>query len=196
MHHFKGISIVLLIFVFYTSSVAQIKDSTTAIADSIARAKAQRKKLYSAPRKAAFLSAVLPGAGQIYNRKYWKLPIVYAGLGGFGYMFYTNNTQYLKFRKQVIAANDDNPNTTYDQNYTPDQLQTQKLYYRKFRDFAVFGFGIVYLINIIDASVDAHLKTFDVSDDLSMNIKPWYNMYNANGSVITASGISLKFNFK
>jgi hypothetical protein len=175
---------------------SQVKDSVAARADSIAREKENRKKLYSRPRKATVLSALLPGAGQIYNRKYWKAPVVYAGLGGFGYMFYVNNSQYNDFRKGVRAAYDDDPNTTYDLRYTPEQLQAQKLYYRKYRDFALFGLGFIYLINIVDANVDAHLKTFDVSDDLSVNIRPWHALYNGNGFVSSAVGFSVKLNFK
>jgi hypothetical protein len=187
--------IISLCFLFGNTAKAQIKDSVNSSADSTKLAKATKKKIYSGPRKASILSAVLPGLGQAYNRKFWKIPIVYAGLGGFGYMFYFNNSQYNDFRKEVRAAYDNDPSTLYDTRYSPDQLQILKLYYRKYRDIAIIGMSVVYLVNIIDANVDAHLKTFDVSDDLSINVEPWYQIINKGNSFGTATGLTLKFNF-
>lgn len=190
--------ILFFLFCILTSAGlnAQTKDSSDFVADSILKAKATKKKLYSEPRKAAILSAILPGLGQVYNRKYWKVPIIYAGLGGFGYMFYFNNSQYNDYRKQVRAAYDNDPATLYDTRYSPDQLQTLKLYYRKYRDIAIIGLGVIYLVNIIDANVDAHLKTFDVSDNLSMNIEPWYKVVNNGHAFGSATGITFKLYIK
>jgi hypothetical protein len=151
-----------------------------------------KKAVYSQARKASLLSTVLPGAGQIYNKKYWKTPLIYAAFGGLGYFFVSNNNQYNYFRKNLIAEYDENPDTHNNSGFSGSQLQTQKLYYRRFRDFAAIGIGAVYIFNIIDANVDAHLKSFDVSDDLSLKVSPW-NTYR-NGKM--ASGISLKINFR
>jgi hypothetical protein len=178
------------------ATFSQVADSAALRIDSVEKARAAKKKLYSGPRKASIMSALVPGLGQVYNRKYWKVPIVYAGLGGFGYMFYYNNSQYNDFRKAVIAANDNNPNTTYDSlRYSPAQLKTLKDYYKKYRDFSIFGLGIIYLINIIDANVDAHLRTFDVSDNLSLRVEPWYMVNPARG-LDCAVGLNFKFNLK
>lgn len=142
------------------------------------------------------MSTILPGLGQAYNKKYWKLPIIYAGLGGFGYMFVTNNEQYKFYRKNLIAANDDDPDTDNTTIYSSDQLQVQKVAYRKNRDFAAIGIAVIYILNIIDANVDAHLKTFDVSDDLSLNVAPWHSIYGSAGGYKTVTGLSLKLTFK
>ncbi len=142
------------------------------------------------------MSALLPGLGQAYNKKYLKIPLIYAGLGGFGYMFVTNNQQYNFYRKNLIAENDEDPNTINTTRYSSDQLQVQKVSYRKNRDLAAIGIAVFYVLNIIDANVDAHLKTFDVSDDLSMNIRPWHSVYSNGTGFSTATGISIKLNFK
>ncbi|MBI2722549.1 MAG: hypothetical protein HYX39_10280 [Bacteroidetes bacterium] len=156
-----------------------------------------KKEVYSSARKATILSAILPGAGQIYNKKYWKVPIIYAGLGGLGYFFYLNNTKYNNYRSALKYSLSNGGFSRVDgQNYSTSQLQTQKLYYRKFRDFAVIGMVAIYILNLIDANVDAHLKTFDVSDDLSIYIDPWQGIYSTEKGSVAASGISIKINFK
>ena len=147
------------------------------------------------PAKAAFFSAILPGLGQAYNKKYWKIPVVYGALGGFAYMFAVNNKEYNYYRKNLFAVNDDDSSTTNATPYNSDDLQILKLEYKKYRDFAAIGVGLVYLFNLIDANVDAHLKTFDVSDDLSIEINPWQQLFGTNKGYKTATGLSLKFIF-
>ena len=189
---------------FLLPAFSQQKDSLTTSADSAAQAKAAHKKTYSGPRKASILSAILPGLGQAYNslgqplrhQKYWKIPIIYGGLGGLGYFFVVNNNEYNYFRKNLIAENDDDPSTTNTTRWSTSELQTQKTTYRKRRDLAAVGVILVYILNIIDANVDAHLKTFDVSDDLSMRVEPWQNVYNTGTGFKAAAGISIKLNFK
>ena len=151
-----------------------------------------KKAVYSNARKATIMSAILPGLGQIYNKKYWKAPVIYAGMGALGYMFVTNNNQYNYYRQHLIAEYDEDPNTLNTSGYSGTQLQTQKVYYRRYRDFAAIGIGVLYVLNIIDANVDAHLKTFDVSDDLSVHLGPWQGWCNGT----SATGISVKINFK
>ena len=180
------------------------KDSMSVSGDSIQKSKALKKKIYAGPRKATILSAVLPGLGQAYNsigeprhnQKYWKIPIIYAGLGGFGYMFVVNNKEYNYYRKNLIAEYDDNASTINSSGYSGEQLKILKVQYRKYRDIAIIGMGLVYIFNIIDANVDGHLKTFDVSDDLSIHIDPWQNSYRLGTGYRTATGLSLKINFK
>ncbi|MCC6370874.1 MAG: hypothetical protein IT236_07720 [Bacteroidia bacterium] len=190
----KYFSILILSLFFCTATQAQLKDTMAVKADSIALAKANHKKIYSSPRRATIMSAILPGLGQVYNRKYWKVPIIYVGLGGFAYMFSFNNALYKDYKKDVIAYYDSDPATVAVHPYSGDALQTQKLYYRKYRDFAIIGMGVVYLINLIDANVDAHLKTFDVSDDLSLQLEPWMQPQNTGFGM--ATGVTLKLNFK
>lgn len=162
--------------------------------DSLIKSKAANQKIYSGPRKATIMSAVLPGLGQVYNKKYWKVPIVYAGLGGFIYMFQVNNNQYNYYRNGLLKIVKDTTLVAVN-GLTQDQLQTQKLYYKKYRDFSIIGIAAVYLLNIIDANVDAHLKTFDVSDDLSLQIKPWISSSLFFGSSNNL-GLTIKLKFK
>lgn len=148
------------------------------------------------PKLASALSAVIPGAGQVYNRKYWKVPIIYAGLGGLGYLFMNSQEQYSYFRKNLINEADGDATTINETPYGQDQLQSEKLRYRKFRDLSAFGLIAVYAINIIDANVDAHLKTFDVSNDLSLHLNAKPLLTNYNGQFTYNAGIGLKLTFK
>lgn len=142
------------------------------------------------PRNAALLSAFVPGAGQIYNRRYWKAPIVWGGLGAFGYYFLKNQNFYSLYRDSLKNAVQANISTPSDPSI--DYYQKQKVIYRKRRDLLSFGVIAVYLIQIVDANVDAHLKTFDVSDDLSLRIDTKPVMV----GTAWGPGLSIKLNFK
>lgn len=142
----------------------------------------QPAKVHS-PRKATIYSAALPGLGQIYNRKYWKVPFVYGGFAALGYFINFNHGEYIKFRQAYSDIIDTDPNTSsylkLIVNYQPDRtsqytetLRTTKDYWRRNRDLLVIGTAVFYAINIIDASVDAHFFKFDISDDLSMKWVP------------------------
>lgn len=124
------------------------------------------------PRKATILSAVLPGLGQAYNRKYWKIPIIYAGLGVSVYFLQDNLTQISYFRESYKFATDDNPATINTSGYSAGQLQDLVTQHRKWRDYSYLGMAAIYLLNLVDANVDGHLFNFDVSDDLSLRISP------------------------
>jgi hypothetical protein len=142
--------------------------------DSVQAQQKRKQAIYSAPRKASILSAILPGAGQVYNRKSWKVPIIYAGIGGFGYYFYFNNGYYNDYRRALIESDKGPGFATVDgRSYSTENLLILKNEYKRQRDLGVVGILAFYLLNIVDANVDAHLRTFDVSDDLSLNIRPW-----------------------
>lgn len=141
------------------------------------------KKVHS-PKKAAILSAVLPGAGQVYNGKWWKVPIVYAGLGGFGYLAYSN---YSSYRTYLIAyelkTGDLDEGVTpseYEiqlaENYQASQLQSYKNSYRRDFEFYCIILAAWYGLNIVDAIVDGHLYTYDISDDLSLHVDPAFSL--------------------
>lgn len=176
-------------------SLPPAKDSLSISADSAQKTKAIKKKIYSEPRKATIMSALLPGLGQVYNKKIWKVPIIYAGLGGFGYMFIANNNEYRYYRKNLIAVYDEDPATVNTSGYSGDQLRLLKIQYRRYRDIGIIGMSLVYIFNIIDANVDGHLKTFDVSDDLSLHVDPWQTRYRDAVGLRTATGVSLKLTF-
>ncbi len=195
----KKLIVIALIFfgcLVSTFCIAQSADSTIAFNDSISKERASKKHTYSAARRASLMSAVLPGLGQAVNKKYWKIPLIYGAFGGLAYMFVSNNDSYQFFRKNHIAEADGDSNTVNTTFYSATELQTQKQYYQKNRNFAVIGIGLVYLLNIIDANVDAHLKTFDVSDDLSLNIDPWQTIFKTQLGYRNVTGISVKINFK
>lgn len=131
------------------------------------------------PSRAALFSTILPGAGQVYNKKYWKAPIVYAGLGTIGFFAYQNHKQYLIFRDALRARYDQDPATVDNQfpNISNEVLKAQREYYRRNRDFMYIIGGVVYLLNILDAYVDAHLKAFTVSDKLTVFVLPSPNAF-------------------
>ncbi len=192
----SSISYLILFFIcFSTLAKAQQNDSLIIESrkDSIQKKRAVNKAIYSKARKATIMSACLPGLGQIYNHKYWKAPVIYAALGGLGYWGVTNQKKYRYYSDNLRYANDDDLNTTNATLYNNDQLIAQKRYYRKFRDMSIMLGALVYAINIIDANVDAHLRTFDVSDDLSLQLKPYSN-FDYNNKL--QAGLSLKLKFK
>ncbi|MDR1611032.1 MAG: DUF5683 domain-containing protein [Candidatus Symbiothrix sp.] len=143
------------------------------------------------PTRAVIYSAIFPGLGQIYNRKYWKLPLVYGSFIGCYYAINWNNSQYTGYKKAFIEFNDNDEATTSWKDYVPfsypkninewtadqkskfsSRLQSSKDYYRYYRDMSwIITIG-VYAIWIIDAYVDAQLFDFDVSPDLSMRVSP------------------------
>lgn len=123
------------------------------------------------PKTASLLSALVPGAGQFYNKKYWKLPIVYGAGFALGYYIRLNNSQYELCRDsylKVKAGEKDYFNGAYD----ADQLARLREYWRRNRDLLIIVSGLTYLLNIADAAVDAHLSRFDVSDDLTIRLSP------------------------
>ena len=131
---------------------------------------AQKNNTYS-NKKATILSIACPGLGQCYNKKYWKAPIIYAGLSGSMYFYLKNNNQYNSYKSSYIAETDDDPNTINSSNYTASNLVTLKNYYRNNRDIAGLLFLLCYLLNIMDAAVDSHLLDYNINDDLSLNLK-------------------------
>ena len=140
---------------------------------------------YHSPRKAAIYSAILPGLGQIYNHKYWKVPIVYAGFGTMIYFINFNNIRFKKFKQ----AYKDFPDYDLDYPYplTLDQIDRAMLYYKRWRDLSILGTLGFHLFQIIDATVDAHLFNWEVGEDLSLKVSPscfpplTYNRLNSFG---------------
>lgn len=118
------------------------------------------------------LSATLPGMGQVYNGKYWKVPIIYAGFGTLIYFVDMNNTEYRFWREAWLARVDGNPNTTANLPHSTAVLERAMNYYRRNLEVTYLLSAALYLLNILDASVDAHLLNFDVGEELSMGMKP------------------------
>lgn len=144
------------------------------------------------PKKAAMLSAVLPGLGQVYNKKYWKVPVIYAGLGTLAYFAVNKQKNHIYYRDQLRAKLDDDPATIDEYpDATADQVLQVSESYRRNRDLLIIISAGVYVLNILDASVDAHLYTFDVSDDLSFRAAP--SIITLNGINAPGLGLTLKF---
>jgi hypothetical protein len=126
------------------------------------------------PAKAAWRAAALPGWGQIYNRKYWKLPLVYGGLGGLGYWVYFNADQHRFYRQAFLAKTDEDPATADPlPGFSESSVLQTKEFYRRQLDASVLLTTAFYGLQIVDAVVDAHLFHFDVSPDLSLQWSPW-----------------------
>ena len=156
--------------------------------DSIQSTSGRHKKEDHSARKATIYSAALPGLGQIYNRKYWKLPLVYGGFFMLGYYINFNHDNFELFSQAYLDITDDDPNTTSylrlrlnpntDLNNPAHRTRlTQNLragrdYWRRNRDLLIISTAAFYALNIIDASVDAHFFNFDVSDDLTVRWMP------------------------
>lgn len=167
-----------------TARLRQLSDSL--LAHPIAKAQQQVQKAFvPKPTKALWLSLVLPGAGQIYNRKYWKLPIIYGGFLGCAYALTWNQMMYRDYSQAYLDIMDDDPNTKsyldmlpprYDITGREDQFKKifkrKKDFYRRYRDLSAFCFIGVYLLSVVDAYVDAQLSEFDISPDLSMKVEP------------------------
>jgi len=150
-----------------------------------------KKRGYN-PRVAAMRSAILPGLGQIYNRKYWKLPIVYGGLGVTGYIFFDNIKTYKEYKFAYAArikAEANPPDSTgYNQlkavykTLSPNTIRAARDEFRRYVDYSALIFILLWGLNVVDAAVDAHLKGFDVTPDLSLHIRPGYSdMAKTNG---------------
>lgn len=131
--------------------------------------------------RAIWMALVIPGGGQIYNRKYWKLPIVYGGFVGCAYALSWNNRMYKDYSQAYLDIMDDDPNTKSYEDFLPrgmsaegmeDTFKKRKDFYRRYRDLSIFCFIGVYVLSVIDAYVDAELSDFDISKDLGLQIQP------------------------
>ncbi len=147
------------------------------------------------PTKAAWMSAVLPGLGQAYNKKYLKMGLVYVAIGATVYSFDFANDKH-KLYKDALSLRTDGDSTTidkFDGVYDESQLITLQDFYRRNRDLSVIvGVGI-YLLNIVDAYVDAHLLDFEVNDDLSFKIRP--ESFKVPGTNQNSLGLQLNIRF-
>ena len=163
------------------------------------------------PKRALWLALVLPGAGQIYNRKYWKLPLVYGGFVGCVYAMRWNDQMYHDYSQACLDISDDDPNTqSYNQflhlgkAITKENMATyQNLFkqrkdrYRRWRDLSFFCLLGVYALSVIDAYVDASLSEFDISNNLSLRVEPAIinNRISRNPFTASAVGLQCSLNF-
>jgi hypothetical protein len=161
------------------------------------------------PKKAVIYSAIFPGLGQIYNRQYWKLPILYSGFVGFTYAITWNNGYYRDYLGGYQDIMDDNPDTnrwhnmlpygmeweSVDKKWFADVLKQRKDYYRYYRDLSIIGTFALYLLAIVDAYVDSQLYDFDMSPDLSMRISPTLLKEERTKYIGNSYGLQWSFSF-
>jgi len=144
-----------------------------------------KKRFVPNANRATWLAIAFPGAGQIYNRKYWKLPIVYGGFVGCAYALNWNNKMYKDYSQAYLDIMDDDPNTKSYEDFLPlnssiagqeerfkEIFRKRKDTYRRQRDLSIFAFIGVYLLSVIDAYVDAELSDFDITNDIGMSVEP------------------------
>lgn len=173
---------------FFTITLFAQEDST-AIAQDTTR---------HSVKKAIIFSAVIPGSGQIYNhlampkgqkKAYWKVPLIYAGLGATGYLALSNNQLKKDLRIEYDSRQAGNAASDQFEQYDDEGLLQLYTLHRTRRDLFILGFGLVYLLNVADAGVEAHFVNFDVSEDLSLSIEPalLQNRY---------PGIGIRLNFR
>lgn len=201
----KFLSLTVIAFLFCFSLEAQEKDGKqeeipeALVIDPISEIRKPFNPL--SPAKAAFYSAVLPGLGQAYNKKYWKIPIVYGALGTGIYFYVTNNKEYNRYRdayKSRLAGftNDEfyldsqGNQLTTPRVTTDGLLRAQKLFRRNKELSLLITIGI-YALNIIDANVDAHLLQYNVDENLSLSPHYKFNEFDAKSNV----GLTLNFKF-
>jgi hypothetical protein len=184
--HIAPVSVIrfcLLAILFITTGFSSF--SQEAIKDTV---EVKKIAVKHSPRKATIYSAALPGLGQIYNRKYWKVPLVYGGFATLGYFINFNHGEYIKYRQAYSDIIDNDPNTNsylklitnYNSNRESQYKETlgsYKDYWRRNRDLLVIFTAGFYALNIIDASVDAHFFNFDISDDLTIKWAPGANFF-------------------
>ena len=172
--------IILTLFTGF-SSFAQ-KDTLIVVKDSI-----NWKEVAYKPTKAAFYSAILPGLGQAYNKKYWKIPLVYGALATTGYFFIRNKNKYTEFRSLYKQKKIDESSVPY----AFDYLQRAQEFHRKKRDGNLLLTAAVYILQIVEASVDAHLQYHNVNPTLSY--KPAIIYDKSTGSTHMVAGIRFTF---
>lgn len=186
---FPFIFLLILTLMLPVSAHPQTEKSTVEPPDSV------RQKEHS-PTKATIMSALLPGLGQIYNKKYWKVPIIYAGIGVMTYFIAFNTDEYLNYKCAYIEKSNGNTNGNYKElanRYTLEELLSAREYYRRNLEISCLISAVWYVLNIVDAAVDAHLYTYNISDKLALKLEP---VVEPTGYARrTATGLKISFHF-
>ena len=198
----KSHAFYILIFFLSFSVTAQKKDSISIENERVVveMDTLSSKNPYDplAPSRAAFYSAVLPGLGQAYNKKYWKIPIIYAGMATGVYFYIQNDKDYDRFRnayKRRLAGFTDDE--FYGEGENPlisnDRLIDAQKSAQRNKDLSIVVTVVFYLVNVIDANVDAHLRQFNVDDDLSLDINPYLEYHPITSDPNYGIAFTIKF---
>lgn len=194
MRFLSGIFIGIFTILTFAAEGQPLKSSESPLNES--------EKLHS-PHKASVYSAILPGLGQAYNKKYWKIPIVYAGIGTLTYFAIVNRKEYLLAKEAFIYVSNEEEYPTdnkYVGKYEANDLITIRDYYRRNTEVSWIFMGLWYVLNIVDATVDAHLFYYDISDELSVSISQPESEINISapllqGNLHTKQLLTLKYSF-
>jgi hypothetical protein len=195
------ITVTLIIFIAFPAFCQNTNDSSAvyigpenAISiDSDQVTEVVMDTLENRPNTAAFYSAALPGLGQAYNNKYWKIPIIYGGGLIIGYFMNYNQQLYKQYRDGLFAMIDGDDRTQpFNPNLTEDDYQRATSYWGRNRDLLIIAAIVLYAANIIDAHVDAHLALFTIEEDISLNLEPSFNQTVMQTNIY---GLSLKLRF-
>jgi len=190
----KTLLLFLAVFCCFYAT-AQLTDSTVIYPATIAKdSLVKKEKTAFNPRKATIRSAILPGWGQLYNKKYWKAPLVWGALGTTAgiYIYNVKNYRLLKDAYIYLSDNDQTNDGQVDprfRNLSKEAIRSYRNSFRQNVDYSVLFFFVFWGLNVVDATVDAHLKSFDVDDNLSLHIKAGYS------EMARTAGISLVLNF-
>lgn len=183
------VSFFFLLLFFPKPVLSQADSSHIEVPDSIL------EKEHSAT-KATLMSAFVPGLGQIYNKKYWKVPIIYVGFGVLTYFIVFNTDLYIDFKCAYIESSYGNMNGSYSDlvnRYTKDELFSGREYYRRNLEISCLITALWYALNIVDAAVDAHLYTYNITNKLSLKVEPAFQSLGFRNQ--TSAGLKIKFNF-
>ncbi len=181
--HVKRLCILSLLLCFFSGFI-----QASGTEDSLSQLSRKRSN------RIALQSAILPGLGQASNQKYWKIPVIYAGFGTLVYFIDMNNDNYKKYKTAFLYRNDNDSSTIDDfPKFSSDDIRVRKDYYRRNRDLSYILTAALYTLNIIDAYVDAQLRDFDVSEDLSLRTDPYVD-HSLNGEMF--AGLRLTFTIK
>ena len=192
------ITIFILLNTAYSQITPQVAKDTTLTDDPIiinsdkTLENAELIEMYSKrfnPRRAGLYSAVLPGLGQAYNKKYWKIPIVYGGFIGLGFGVNFYQKQHKKFRNELFTILDSGESTSAS-GLNETQLRSIIDRARRERDYLLILSGVLYLLNVADAHIDSHLKEFDLNEKLKLTLDPMLRQQNE-----LQAGITLGLNF-
>lgn len=194
-----------------TTTISETDSTSTTLAeeginikDSVSFKKTKKEFNPLAPSKAAFYSAVLPGMGQVYNKRYWKVPLVWGAIGGSIYAYTWNNNNYQSFRTafkrrqagftddQYYDINGDNAAGAAPDLDT-DDLEYQQDRFQSDRDLWLVATIALYALNIVDANVDAHLKQFNIDDDLSIDFEPFLDFNQVTNTPNYGMALTIKF---
>jgi hypothetical protein len=196
----RTISILIFVVVISFKNVASVTyPNNIAVGDT--SEKAVKKAANRIANRASLYSTILPGMGQAYNKKYWKVPIIYVALGAFGYFIVKDNNDVRQYHKELVYRYNNNltpdpsSNIPNNRNYSVEDINTLRIDTKKYLDFFIIGASLVYILNIIDANVDGHFRTFDMSDKLSLTVKPKTSFCVQNPKALNV-GVSLTLNFK